>query len=119
VTRAGSWALAIGAGALAAGADVVMHAVRVPHFVASAVAALLFFGAGRLGRSLAAAAGGGLLHGLLDGVWLVRLLGLHAGLSYAAVTAGFDLVIDLLAASLGARRAGAAPPQRNRSPEQR
>lgn len=96
----------MGAGALAAGADVATHALQVPHFVASAIAALLFFGAGRLGRSLPAAGGGGVLHALLDGVWLVRLLGLHAGLSYAAVTAGFDLTIDMLAASLAARRSG-------------
>jgi hypothetical protein len=94
----------MGAGALAAGDDVATHALRVPHVVASAVAALLFFGAGRLGRSLAAAGGGGLLHGLLDGVWLVHLLGLRASLGYAAVTAGFDVAIDLLAAALGTRR---------------
>jgi hypothetical protein len=99
------WLLAALAGALAAAADVASSAAHVSHAAASGVAGLLFYAAGRRGRDLRAAAAGALLHGLLDGVWIVHVQALHAGLPYAAMAAAFDLAIDLLAAHLGARSA--------------
>ena len=103
------WSYAIGAGVLAAGADVVAHAVLSSHVLATVAGVLLFFAAGYFGRAPARilpAFVGALVHAGLDLVWLVQLLGRERGLPYGAGADLFDVLLDVVAALAGARAGG-------------
>jgi hypothetical protein len=110
VSRLRAWSLALGAGAIAASADVAAHATGAPHVVATLGGAALFFAVGRWTRGastawLAPAVAGAGLHGALDAVWMSRALHLQltASLPVVGLAAAFDLATGVLAAFAGAR----------------